>query len=467
MRWGSFAGGIAQGGLAGFQTGYNAQQGIARDRRAQESHDLDMKVKRTALEDVERNRAFQDDLKAALNQAITPQLPAGDPSAAAGIAGGAPMEAPKDTRAPEERMLAAAEATYMTAAKHGKADVLKASMGDALQMRDALMKRAVDAGLKNYRLTGDPTGLFEAYNKYFPDGQNAKFVGQDDQGNIRFQTSGKDGKATEGVLPKAKIESTIRWMTSPQEMLKAQIEMATAAYKEGLKVTNVPQGGVAVRGDGTVLATNPAADQFHFGTTKDEEGNETPYVGNKKTGVVTQPGIAGAGGEPAPAPQPGTNMNTRKNLPVFNQIGEISLQRKGQVDNSGLTTKWLPTQESAKLAEVSQRLYQANPKLSPETVVTIAEKGTHGTAVVRTDDGKVMRVPAVVHQGETYLLGGIKADEVKNPTQGRAYMNRDQRGAMDRADAGVGARAREGLVEEGGKYWYPGTQPSARRGIEP
>lgn len=414
MKWGSFAGGIAAGGLAGARTGYDMAIGNRRQKMLEEVHEQQSKLRGFAIDEAEHDKKFRDDLRNELDRALLPQQtgPAVDAGMASEPEYGTTYtpRAAVDTRLPEERVLAAAEATYRVAARHGKTDVLKQAMGDALQMRTALMRQTVDSGLRKYRLSGDPSGLFDAYNKYFPDGNKAKFLGVDAQGNARISVTGRDGKTQESTIPKDQIESTIIWLTNPTEMLKAQIADAAEARKQARQLA----GAIAlerVRGEEARRTGEAEGKGIQIVTPKDEEGNETVMVVDKRTGA-TRPAGGIAGGAPE-RPEGSFRKNER---PVYNDIRELALKTEGLAVPNPMGGGMQFTPEGERVADLASDIYQYHrpdgSQLAAHKALKIAREGKVRTdangrpdPAIMQQGGRIYAVPVVEWNGEQFQIG--------------------------------------------------------------
>lgn len=101
-------------------------------------------------------------------------------------------------------------------------------------------------------------------------------------------------------------------------------------------------------------------------------------------------------------------FNVKEAGPVLDDARKILLERSGNFDQA--TGKWNWSPETTAKAVVAERLFMKNPTLPPAMLAEIADKGTTGMATIEAG-GKRVKVPAVTHNGRTYVLGGSDAGQ--------------------------------------------------------
>lgn len=317
----------------------------------------------------------------------------------------------------EDKFLGALDASWKTALEFGDMDAGKEFFTKASALREDLRNKALENADRVYTASGDVQPYFDTYNKYVLDGGSFEVKGKGEDGSVTVGWKLENGKSGEQIIPKAEVPTWIAKLRDPAAMRKMEFDYAqqvrkTAIETKGKIDVERVQGEearktAAVTGEEARRTQREKPRDFQFVTSKDADGNETVFAGDKSTG-----GLSRVGGSTPSSGDGGGGV--RKNLPVLNQITEKSLQRWGKVDNSGMTTKWLPTEESKEKGALSERLWLGNKQLAPETVNNIVEKGQHGYAVIE-ENGKRNRVEVIRHGDQYFRLSDSGGEEFDGP----------------------------------------------------
>ena len=142
---------------------------------------------------------------------------------------------------------------------------------------------------------------------------------------------------------------------------------------------------------------------FDEGVKTREALNKPMSVGKNDTVV-----IPATGQQFAPKGGGIGQFDVKEANPVLDDARKMILERTSNFDQA--TGKWNWSPEAVAKAQTAERLFMKNPSIPPAMLADIADKGATGTAIVEIG-GKQQRVPAVSHNGRTYILGGNDAGQ--------------------------------------------------------
>lgn len=307
--------------------------------------------------------------------------------------GTAGLKNSKDMR-DDEKMFAASKGMYERALSLGRPDLASGYYNQMMQNRDTLLSRANERADRMFRATGNIGGFIDAYNKYVADGDSVDAYKQNQDGSYTFTVS-SDGKTREAVVPKEQLGEYLLAIRDPKRVSEIEAERAKILFK--------------ARVDAQEKLNTPVA------------------VGKDQTLVVPGTGQTFA-------PSTGKDVSVKDAGPVLDDARRMLLERSGNFDQT--TGKWNWSQEAVTKAGVAERLYVKNPTLTPAMLAEIADKGTVGMATIEVG-GEQKRVPAVTHNGRTFLLGGADAG-IPTPA--------DPPAATKPVPNGVGTRAVSGKI---------------------
>jgi hypothetical protein len=264
----------------------------------------------------------------------------------------------------EEKMFSMSKGMYEQAIKLNRPDLATGYYNQMTQNRDALLARANERADRVFRATGNINGFVDAYNRYVADGLTIDAFKRNADGSHTFTMADGQGSSREIMVPKEKTQEYLMALRDPKRIGELEAKRADILFKS--------------QADAQEALNKPVA------------------VGKDQTLVVPSTGQTFAPGD-------SRGFDPKDAGPVLDDTRKILLERSGNFDMA--TGKWNWSPETQAKAVVAERLLMKNPQLGPAQLADIADKGTTGTAVVEIG-GKQQRVPAVSHNGRTYILGG-------------------------------------------------------------
>jgi hypothetical protein len=297
------------------------------------------------------------------------------------------LKSTKDVRE-EEKLMTMAKGMYETAMRLNRPDLAAGYYNQMTQSRDALMARTNDRAERIYRSTGNVSGYVDSYNRYMADGHTIDAFKQGDDGSHTLTLNDGSGNTRDITVPKEKIGDWLLALRDPKRVSEIEQQRAQTLYK--------------AQADAQEKLNTPVA------------------VGKDQTLVVPATGQTFA-------PRHGGQFDVKEANPVLDDARKMILERSSNFDPT--TGKWNWSPEAAAKASTAERLFMANPSLTPAMLAEIADKGSTGTAVVEVN-GKQQRVPAVSHNGRTFMLGGSDAGQVTQQPDVSGQGTRDVRGKI-------------------------------------
>ncbi len=278
------------------------------------------------------------------------------------------MKNTKDMR-DEEKMFAMSKNMYESAIKLKRPDLATGYYNQMTQNRDALLSRANDRADRVYRSTGNISGFVDAYNRYVADGNTIDQFKRADDGSYVFTVNDGTGNTRDIPVPKERVSEYLMALRDPKRIAEIEQKRAEILYKAQ--------------------------------TDAQEALNKPVAVGKDQTLVVPSTGQTFA---------PGANrgFDVKEAGPVLDDARKILLERSGNFDQASGKWNWSP--EATAKAVTAERLFMKNPSLPPAMLAEIADKGTTGMATIEVG-GKRVKVPAVTHNGRTYVLGASDAGQ--------------------------------------------------------
>jgi len=279
------------------------------------------------------------------------------------------MKNTKDMR-DEEKMFAMSKNMYEASIRLNRPDLATGYYNQMTQNRDALLARANDRADRVYRSTGNISGFVDAYNRYVADGNTIDQFKRADDGSYVFTVNDGTGNTRDIPVPKERVSEYLMALRDPKRIAEIEQKRAEILYK--------------AQADAQEALNKPVA------------------VGKDQTLVVPSTGQTFA-------PRQAGQFDVKEAGPVLDDARRMLLERSGNFDQA--TGKWNWSPEATAKAVVAERLFMKNPTLPPAMLAEIADKGATGMATIEVG-GKQVKVPAVTHNGRTYVLGGSDAGQV-------------------------------------------------------
>jgi hypothetical protein len=366
---------------------------------------------------------------------------------------------PQDARSAEERMLDAADAGWQAALGRGNKDIGLKHFQAADQIRGGLLTRAMANADRRAAASGgqDLRGYVDAYNRYVPDGGKIEALEPQQDGTIKVRWN-MNGQATEESVPKEGARTYIDMLRDPAAVRKILTDRAEFLWKERNKVHTVAEGGIAARGDGTVIATNPKPDRDRYTgvTYEDADGNKTPGALDRQTGRIQRGDGIGVS-EPAPS----GDFSNKRDLPVHKEIDDIVMKMpKMSTFNPGGTGSVL-TDQGTTISSTAKNIYQqattlGGARISPQESVNVARYGKEAPEpLVIEDGGKRFLVRVVEYNGRYYPMHGRDRWRAVSPGQSRRAQQGDvrrtepmERGRGIGSASGLGTNDVRGTITE-------------------
>lgn len=274
----------------------------------------------------------------------------------------------KDARE-EEKQFAITKGMYETAVRLGRPDLAAGYYQQMMQSRDGLLSRANDRADRVFRTTGNISGYVDNYNKYFADGQTIDETKKNPDGSHTFTINDGTGQTRDVSVPKEKMPEYLQALRDPKILQQMEQQRAKSAFDAQLKMQ--------------------------------EELGKPQKVGKDESLVIPSTGQTWQN------PRAG-RFDVKEANPVLDDARKMILERTGNYDMQNGRWNWSP--DAVNKAQIAERLFMKNPTLTPAMMAEIADKGTTGTATVEIG-GRQQRVPAVSHNGRTYILGGSDAGQ--------------------------------------------------------
>lgn len=264
----------------------------------------------------------------------------------------------------EERMFAMSKGMYEQSIKLGRPDLAAGYYNQMTTNRDALLSRANERADRVFRATGNISGFVDAYNRYVADGLSIDSFKRNDDGSHTFTMNDGNGAARDITVPKERTQEYLLALRDPKRIGELEAKRAEILFKS--------------QADAQEALNKPVA------------------VGKDQTLVVPSTGQTFA-------PRGSRGFDPKEAGSVLDDTRRILLERSGNFDQA--TGKWNWSPETTTKAVTAERLFASNPNLGPAELAEIADKGQGATATVEVG-GKQQRVPAIIFNGRTYLLGG-------------------------------------------------------------
>jgi len=278
------------------------------------------------------------------------------------------MKNTKDMR-DEEKMFAMSKNMYEASIRLNRPDLATGYYNQMTQNRDALLARANDRADRVYRSTGNISGFVDAYNRYVADGNTIDQFKRADDGSYVFTVNDGTGNTRDIPVPKERVSEYLMAVRDPKRIAEIEQKRAEILYKAQVDAQEALNKPVAVGKDQTLVVPS--------------------------TGQTFAPRQAG-------------QFDVKEAGPVLDDARRMLLERSGNFDQA--TGKWNWSPETTAKAVVAERLFMKNPTLPPAMLAEIADKGATGMATIDVG-GKQVKVPAVTHNGRTYILGGSDAGQ--------------------------------------------------------
>lgn len=304
----------------------------------------------------------------------------------------------------------------------GRPDLAKDYHDAGFQIRDRMFKENLTGAQRAYQLTGDIGGFVSVYNDAIDDDANIEGYEKTPQGTFILNINDAGNKMQREVS-QDDIQRMVMEFSDPayryaaerdaqakrnNKTFETDEEIRKSQGQEAAKVHNVPQGGRLVNSQGLELANNPANPKKERGETDLEFYQRDPkgYAEYKKTGRKADGSSNnGEGGGNESGLKPSERLAALKNL------SDITMNRFGTVSDE--TGKVSPNARSIGVATRSERLFDANPNIPPETLVQIASDGEDGFQVMQRPDGTQYEVPVIKYQDQIYKVGQSTKKPVK------------------------------------------------------
>lgn len=282
------------------------------------------------------------------------------------------MKNTKDMR-DEEKMFAMSKGMYEESIRLNRPDLASGYYNQMNQNREVLLDRAWDRADRVYRSAGTISGFVDVQNKHVANGITIPEFKENADGKGGVWLKVKDefaGKESEVVVPKEKLGDYLLQLRDIKKVREIEAKRAEILFK----------------------AQADAQEQL----------NKPVAVGKDQTLVVPSTGQTFS-------PRKGGQFDVKEAGPVLDDARRILLEQSGNFDQASGKWNWSP--EARAKAVTAERLFMNNPTLPPAMLAEIADKGTTGMATIEAG-GKRVKVPAVTHNGRTYVLGGSDAGQV-------------------------------------------------------
>jgi hypothetical protein len=322
-----------------------------------------------------------------------------------------------------KRLSASFNAMRDKALELGRADLAKDYQDAGFQIRDRMFKENLQGAQRAFQMTGDIGGFVQTYNDAIDDDANIDGYEQTPEGTYRLKLNVK-GNIVDKEFTQEQIQQMVMEFSDPSARYaaerQAQAERSKKTFDtdedirksqatESGKVHSVGAGTKLVTSEGVEIANNPkvttgldSIKSVSGGYVKENADGSIEYVPTK-----TVKGKGGSGGgdgdddDGVGSNESGLKPNER--LAALKNLSEITEKRFGTVSDE--TGKVSPNAKSIQVATRSERLFDANPNIPPETLVQIAADGESGWQVMQRPDGTQYEVPVVKYQDQIYKIG--------------------------------------------------------------
>ena len=296
---------------------------------------------------------------------------------------------------PDEKEFAMNKGLYEGAIKIGRPDLAAGYYQPMMQSRDALLANSYNRADQVYRTTGNLQGFADTYNKFVPDGQNIDSMKQNPDGSVNVAiTDTHGGTSYNQTVTKDQVPTFLQTLQDPAKLRAIEAQRAQLAFQSQIKQQEELGKPMAIKNDETMIVP----------------GTGQTYTPPKNAGAYDQ----------------------KSANPVLDDVGKMFQQKYG-IDRDPVTGMpkdptaipgW--TDKGMAKFDLASRIYMKNPNIPPAMLAQIADNGTPGTATVKVN-GVEQQVPAVTHQGRTYLLGGSDTG-MPPPPPGQAAAKSDTAG---------------------------------------
>jgi len=309
------------------------------------------------------------------------------------------MKNTKDMRE-DEKNFAMAKNMWEASVRLKRPDLATGYYQQMQQSREWLLSNSWDRAERVRRSTvsdanptGSIAGFIDVQNKYVGNGLMIPEFRENVDGKGSVWLKVKDeiaGTETETTIPKEKIGDYLLQLKDIKKVEAIEQARAKSLFDEQIKTR--------------------------------EELSKPQKVGKDEALVIPNTGQVWAN------PRAG-QFDVKEQHSVLKEIDKMFLERGANFDQA--SGKWNYQPEQIKKSSIGQRLYAANPSLMPAQVVEIVDNGQTGTATIETG-GKQVKLPAVTHNGRTYILGGadvgqaIPAQPSKPMTPSAALRTKEQ-----------------------------------------
>lgn len=300
----------------------------------------------------------------------------------------------------EDLMQAMADAQAMHALQSGRNDEFMKHFTAGANMREFQRGRALEQADKVFATTGDYNSYIGAYNS-LRDGIEIKAiqpiappsVGQDGKpvpGKFKVQFS-RGGAESERELDENGLKSVLNVLRDPASARRIELETFAAERK-----------GRIDRDTDTAKTNNEIAKTI---LTRDP----LYKVGKDDTLIDARTGLPVAQGSGS------SSTATDKDQRGFDSdIDDVARGSYGGELLPGMTSR-PHSEESVKVSEIATRIRRGGAQISAQSAVRVAREGKPAMATVRLPNGQQAQVPAVQHEGKTYLLGDVGAPSAAPP----------------------------------------------------